>query len=253
MSTLRTIVERLSRGRVIKRRIKVQGRSIPLLVTPDAQLKYLRIGAQAFDHDLIRIAETQLRVDSRVWDIGANVGVFTFAAASVAAQGMVLAVEADIWLAGLLRRTAAMQVHADRRVCILPAAVSDMNGVASFIIAERGRASNALEAAGGRSQMGGARERQHVPTLTLDTLLQTFPAPDFVKMDVEGAELMVLQGAARLITEVRPRFYIEVGREVAESIWRIFQDAGYAALSPEGRRLESSCVHNTFFFPAEQV
>lgn len=253
MSTLRTIAERLSRGRVLQRRIRVLGRSVPLLVTPDAQLKYLKMGAQAFDHDLIHIAEAHLAPDSRVWDIGANVGVFTFAAASVATEGTVLAVEADIWLAGLLRRTATLPAHAGHQVCILPAAISDADGVATFLIASRGRASNALEAAGGRSQMGGARERQHVPTLTLDTLLRSFPAPDFVKVDVEGAELMVLRGASRLIHQVRPRFYIEVGRELAAAVWEIFEGAGYTALSPQGERLDGTCAPNTFFIPAEQL
>ena len=47
-------------------------------------------------------------------------------------------------------------------------------------------------------------------SVTGDFLLDHWPAPDFVKMDVEGAELLALQGAGRLLEEVRPTFYIEV-------------------------------------------
>jgi FkbM family methyltransferase len=39
------------------------------------------------------------------------------------------------------------------------------------------------------------------------------PRPDFVKVDVEGAELLVLEGAHEMISQVRPVFYIEVGKE----------------------------------------
>ena len=113
-------------------------------------------------------------------------GVFTFAASSVAHKGTVVSIEADIWLANILRKTAMFKEYSNNTICVLPVAISNDNSIASFMVAKRGRASNALEAAGGRSQMGGVREKQYVPTLTLDTLLKTFPPPDFVKIDVEG-------------------------------------------------------------------
>lgn len=47
--------------------------------------------------------------------------------------------------------------------------------------------------------------------LTLDVILESQPAPDFVKMDIEAAELLALQGATRLIQEARPVYYIETG------------------------------------------
>ncbi len=250
MKTLRTIVERLSRGKVIKRSITVNGKSVPLLVSPDAQLKYLKFGVGAFDQDLINISEKYLVENSNVWDVGANVGVFTFAASSVAHKGTVVSIEADIWLANLLRKTAMFKEYSNN-ICVLPTAISNMNSVASFMVAARGRASNALEVAGGRSQMGGVREKQYVPTLTLDTLLNTFPPPDFVKIDVEGAELLVLQGADNLISKVRPKFYIEVGSNVSSEILNIFQSAGYGAYDPYGNKLTDSCAPNTLFIPEE--
>jgi FkbM family methyltransferase len=202
MNILRTIVERLSREKVIKRRIVVDGKSVPLLVSPDAQLKYLKMGSGVFDQDLINIAEKYLTEKSNVWDVGANVGVFTFVASSVAHKGTVVSIEADIWLANILRKTAMFKEYANNTVCVLPVAISNENSIASFMVAARGRASNALEAAGGRSQMGGVREKQYVPTLTIDTLLNTFPPPDFVKIDIEGAEYMALQGAKNIIPKI---------------------------------------------------
>ena len=94
--------------------------------------------------------------------------------------------------------------------------------------------------------MGGIRERQFVPTFTLDSLLDCFDAPNFVKIDVEGAELMALQGSQKLINLVRPIFYIEVGEDISEEVFMIFDSANYTARSPEGGQL-AKCVSNTFF------
>lgn len=109
ISWIRTFLERISRGRVIRRKILIAGKSIPILVSPDAQLKYLKFGSGAFDNDLISLAEVHLKPGLNVWDIGANVGVFTFAASAIVETGFVVSVEADIWLAGLLRRTLHLQ------------------------------------------------------------------------------------------------------------------------------------------------
>lgn len=252
---VRKTLEKLSRRRTIRRSISVCKERIPVLVSPDAQLKYLKPGDNSFDKDLIEIAERYVTTTSNVWDIGANVGVFTFAAASIAREGTVLAVEADIWLADLLRRTATFQEYANRTLSIVPVAVSDKNSVASFMVAARGRASNSLESASGaRTQMGGVREVQSVPTLTMDTLLNSFPAPDFIKIDIEGAEYMALQGATHLINEIRPIFYIEVCGESSRLVTEKFQSAGYATFDNCGNALSTGeMAFNMFFVPEEKV
>ena len=245
---IRRLVERLARGKVLRRTIRVAGQRVPIHISPDAQLKYLKPGARAFDADLLVLAEQRLSADSVVWDVGANVGTFAVAAAAVAQRGQVVAIEADIWLAGLLRRTAAEPVYGGR-IQVVPCAVAATCGVARFVIAARGRASNALEVSGGRSQMGGAREVVLVPTLPLDTLLETLPAPSFVKIDVEGAELAVLQGAGRLLREVRPSVYIEVDEGWAEEVYALFAGHGYDAFDPADSRPIDRCIENTLFVP----
>jgi FkbM family methyltransferase len=250
---LRKTAEYASREKVLKRRITVNGNKIPLLVSPDAQLKYLKPGSNSFDQDLINIAEKYLTVSSHVWDIGANIGVFTFAAASIARKGMVVAVEADIWIASILRKTASFDEYADSHICVVPVAITNENSVTSFAIASRGRASNALEVTiRAQSQMGGIREKQFVPTLTLDRLLKSFPNPDFIKIDVEGAECMALQGATKIIKDIRPIFYIEVG-ELFPKILDVFHQANYQAFDPQGNPLAGNSPFNAFFVPTEKV
>lgn len=249
---IRRTAERLSRGKIIKRHIFVGGRKVSLFVSPDAQLKYFKFWRNAFDADLVWLAENFLEEDSNVWDIGANVGVFTFASSAVAHKGTILSVEADIWLADILRRSAMLKENRNADIRILPAAISDNNSLASFLIAMRGRACNALEEAGGRSKMGGVRERQYVPTLTLDTISSSVPKPDFIKIDVESAELMVLRGAINVISSMRPVFYIEVSDNVADEVMRLFHENKYLAFDIQTGAEINQCMSNYLFIPEEK-
>lgn len=251
MKSMRSFWEKACRNKRFKRRILVNNRKIPLYVSPDSQLKYLKPGSKSFDTDLITIAETFLDKEANVWDIGANIGVFSFSAAAIAVNGTILAVEADIWLADLLRKSAQLTENISRTICVLPAAISDSSSIARFHIAKRGRASNALEAAGGKSQMGGVREQQYVATLTLDSLLEHFPAPVFVKIDIEGAELMAIRGAEKLVSAIRPIFYIEVSQEFSQEIAGYFAANEYVLYSLSGNQLFNECAANTFFIPRE--
>jgi FkbM family methyltransferase len=246
---LRTIAERLSRERVLKRTLRVQGNSVKLLVSPDSQLKYWKPWANAFDGDLVALAETFLDVSSRVWDVGANCGTFAHAAASIVRNGQIVAIEPDIWLAALIRRSA--RKYAPHTIDVVPAAVSNAVTLSRFMVAQRGRASSALEEAGGRDQMGGVREYQFVPTVTLDSLLESFEAPDFVKIDVEGAEAMVFAGAQTLLERHRPIVYAEIGPESANTSFELFRESGYRMFALELGELERTCHTNTLFLPGE--
>lgn len=245
---IRRALEKLMQGRTLKRHIHVGGRNWPIIVSPDAQLKYLKPGAGSFDQDLVQLAEHYLKPASQVWDVGANVGTFTVAAAAIATQGHVLGIEADIWLAQVLRKTALAPCFAGR-IEILPCAASGSDGTATFMIAKRGRASNALADAGGRSQMGGVREMQTVPTLTLDTLLDQRPMPDFIKIDVEGAELEVLKGASKLLAARHATLYIEIGEDVGDAIMALMSGHGYQAIDPVTRQPSDRWLSNTLFVP----
>ena len=182
--------------------------------------------------------------------------MFAFGAASIATKGSALAVEADIWLAQLIRRSIGLKANRGLNVQVLPCAMADRNGIATFVIAQRGRASNFLEAAGGgRTQAGGEREKVTVPTLTLDTLLDSFAAPTFLKIDVEGAEAMVLRGAAKLLSTVRPTIYIEVGRSANVEVTQILRENRYLLFdgsTPWQKQTPlEACAWNTMAVPEE--
>lgn len=215
-------------------------------MSPESQLKYLRPGRAGFDASLLSWVERYVEPGSAVWDVGANVGVFAFAAAGLGAS--VVAVEADPYMASLLLRSG--QLNAELRVEIVSAAVSEVVGLATLRIASGGRAANALSPfAGGYVPFGAAIASVHVPTLTLDDLLQTFDRPTLVKIDIEGAELLALRGAARLLSEVRPTILIEVGDEAADSVTQILFAAGYQLRDAETGEQVSRCRYNTIATP----
>ena len=225
MGILRKTLERLSRGRVLKRHLSAEFGSVPIVVSPDASLCFWKTRVES---DLFELARQFMRPGSVAWDVGANVGLFSVPAAQRAGpSGRVIAVEADIWLAGLLRRTAAIQPATSARIQVIPAAVSDSSAIASFSIANRGRASNFLSAAGGRSQTGGVRETVSVVTVTLDWLFEQCGAPNVVKIDVEGAELSVLKGAQRLLTEGRPVVLVEVKESLRPEVTELLLNQNY--------------------------
>ena len=227
---LRRIAERMSRGFVLRRRLPGEFLRLPLYVTPEAGLRYWSSLSKVDPH-LLAMASELVAPGSTVWDVGANVGLFTFASAARAgSSGSVLAIEPDVWLAQLLNRSArriSRQHSAAAPVKVLCASISSRNGVGELEIAERARASNHLSGISGSTQSGGHRQLQPTVVLTLDSLLENFPPPAVVKIDVESHEAEVLRGAANLLQQVRPALWCEVDPKNAECVSALLLDSDY--------------------------
>lgn len=215
MSLFRTLSERVMRNRRVKRRL---ANGVSIYLSPDSQLKYLK---RQFDTDLVEIVDRFVNERSVVWDIGANCGVLAFLSARAR---QIVALEADPFLAHLIQESVGLS---GVPVNVVPAAAFSRRSLASFSIACRGRASNFLSEVGGNASSGGERARITVPTIPLDDLLTSFDAPTFIKIDVEGAELQVLEGAGKLLREVRPVLYYEATDQTADECGRLLGDLGY--------------------------
>jgi FkbM family methyltransferase len=244
---VRSLAERLSRGVVLKRRLPSEFGRGRLFVSPEAGgLRYWRRDLGRADPGLLDLVNEFVSPGANVWDIGANVGLFTFAAAYKAGpRGFVLAVEPDVDNVALLE---ASNRERDARITSNVEIVALASGApntrfARLMIAERSRSSNALEGFG-LTQAGGSRGYRTVPTMTLDELLESFPAPSVVKIDAEGAEHSILLGASKVLSEVRPVFLMEVAAEPkdrAEAIARLLKDQRYRMYDgsePRGMRQE---------------
>ena len=252
---LRTTFERFSRQVVLKRRLPHRVGGEHIYVSPDASLKFWKWNLNKSDPLLFDWAVEFIRQGDVVWDIGANIGLFTFAAANLAgASGQVLAVEADIWLADLLRRSARHKSGQSAPVGVLPVAVSDSINLTRFNIAARGRSTNHLEQVQGSTQTGGVRESVMVVTVTLDWLLAGTPAPRVLKIDVEGAELQVLKGAQNLLSTVQPIILCEVSLNNAPAVADLLHAHGYTLFDLEAdgasRKPLAQPTFNTLACPA---
>ena len=208
---LRSILKTLSAEVVLKRRLPREFGRASLFVSPNSALGYWRRDIGKVDPFLFSMVRELVRPKMTVWDIGANVGLFSFAAASVGAE--VVAVEADTWLANLIHRSVLLN---KLPVTVLPAAVSDRPGISQLHLSHEGKSSNSL---------CGTGPVQTVITVTLDSLLDHFSPPQVLKIDVEGMEYAVLSGARRVL-QFRPLIFCEV-TDHHDSIGQLLSAANY--------------------------
>jgi FkbM family methyltransferase len=151
-------------------------------------------------------------------DVGAHVGFYTLLASVLAGhEGRVYAFEPLPGNVHYLRQH--LHMNGVRNATVFPAAVADHPGEARF---QEGPSSSS-----GRLNDSGALV---VDLVALDDLfLQgAIPLPDYVKIDVEGAEGLVLKGARRLLTLGGPTIFLAThGSEVRAECLSLLQSLGY--------------------------
>ncbi|EAW36173.1 FkbM family methyltransferase [Lyngbya sp. PCC 8106] len=141
------------------------------------------------------------------YDIGAHVGFFTaITARQVGSQGKVYAFEPDPQNATRLQ--ANMQLNHFQNVTLFQKAVSNYGGQGELLLAEY-PGGHTLATAGTPPDLKGAIT---VELVCIDDLVtqHILEPPSVVKIDVEGAELEVLQGMAATIQQYHPIILYEV-------------------------------------------
>ncbi|MEO7177105.1 MAG: FkbM family methyltransferase [Saprospiraceae bacterium] len=253
---LRHLIERLSRGIVFTRRLPAQFSKRRIFVSPEAGgLRYYNSNLGKIDTEIATVILHCIRPSQSVWDIGANLGYFSLIAADqVGPKGQILAIEPDEWVCTLLRKT--RNANSDLDINILPVAVSNQNTISAFVIAQRARTTNHLEEVKGSTQTGGNREIRHVPVYTLDYLATFFKPPDFIKIDTEGAEGLVIEGASQVLSQYRPIVFCEIYSDNWEAIYNRFVALNYVAFSTKElpfSEIKTYSVDNVLFVPFEKI
>lgn len=162
------------------------------------------------------------------YDVGANIGYITLQLARLAGDGgRVHAFEALPANLERLRRNVALN-RLDSVVEVVPAAVLDAVRPARFLIGPSDDTGKA-EGSAGRQDLA-YQETIEVPGVSLDAYVYAdgHPAPDLVKMDIEGGEVLALPGMRRLLADARPVLLLELhGPESAHAAWDTLTAAGY--------------------------
>ena len=153
-----------------------------------------------YEEHVRRAARENLHEGDIAVDVGANVGVLTFLAASIVGDtGRVIAVEPNPDNLQLLYR--GIVHNGFSNVEVLPHAASNVRTVFSLT----GGTSNTHLIGARAPQEGG----HFVQSIVLDETLGNLPRLDFVKMDIEGHEPQALEGFSRLIGRHRPVLLVE--------------------------------------------
>jgi len=170
-------------------------------------------------------------------DVGANHGLMTIPMAEwVGARGCVHAFESHAENVRLLQANVARFGLTDR-VRVHALAVND--GASSRVALYHGRRASSSEwNIIGRDADGNAsREAGRVAAVSLDGYFASQVRIDLVKIDVEGAESLVLAGMRRILTECAPVLAIECHSADNWRACRALRRQGYDLLDVQGRRI----------------
>jgi len=171
--------------------------------------------AGTFDTFLHTALQARHRVaDAVCWDVGAHFGYHSLA---LAAQGArVVAFEPNTHNAARFRENLERNPALATRIKLRPEALSDHDGTVEFLeSADLVETSSGSHLAAATVPLAAATYEGFlpvkVPCMRADSLVASGEVPPAVmKIDVEGAELLVLEGAGELLRRYHPLLLIEV-------------------------------------------
>lgn len=225
---LSSLVRAITGPIVFRKKLPRDFGSQKILVTSRSDLRLLAPGLQWSGGDLFTVVRNYVKSGQVVWDIGSNLGILSFSAAQKAGPtGSVYSLEADPRYADLQGRSARKLLSSSAPVSVLSAAIADTIGLLELVIPKNGHTQNHLSVVDWNEADDFECSKQ-VVTITLDFLLNYWRHPDFVKIDVEGAEVLAIQGGQILFAEVRPIAYIECSRANRGILTQFFIEKDYS-------------------------
>jgi FkbM family methyltransferase len=182
-----------------------------------------------------------VREGSVVYDAGANLGFFTLLAARLTGpRGRVEAFEPLPSSAAAVRANAALNGFA--QVHVHQAALGRETGRGEFLAVAEPSQSHL----GDRGRHPDTRDVLEVDVLALDDLVGSrgHPPPDVLKIDVEGSEIAVLEGARDVLRSHAPAIVCEL-HETNREVHDLLVELGYEIENLEGPEpvLEAGPTH----------
>lgn len=201
----------------------IRGTNYSLYYNPAQHLGFLFQRTIRYEPEFVDYVLNLIRPGDVVFEIGSNIGQYSLLIADkIGSEGKLVCLEPDSDnFAFLSFNMLKNQLH---NVQVLQMAVSDKEGEMQFYkdTVTGGRTSSLLQAYTGSNYQG---KTESVAVTTFEALIHRFGTPAFVKVDVEGAEVMIFEKANKL-----PRstiYFVEVRRETAAAIFEIFRAQGF--------------------------
>jgi FkbM family methyltransferase len=190
-----------------------------LLLAPSLAAAWREMISGAYEPFMLQSIKEHLDLKGAVvWDVGAHIGFHSLCFASeVGEHGAVVSFEPTAASHERLQKNIDRNQSLKGRIRAFNMALSDKRGTLSFVYSDgvdiRNTASHFCDV------IPPSEDSEYedfktttVPTDSVDDLIQTenLPPPDVLKIDVEGAEFLVLQGARKTLGKKRPHLLMEV-------------------------------------------
>lgn len=174
-------------------------------------------------------------------DVGASLGQFTKAASKVLRHGTIIAVEADPLRYNELEKNCQSWAAATgNSIRAVHGAASNRQGTVEFCVTNSGvsggLSQHDLDHIPSESRSRVAWTKVSVPAVTLDDVVADM-TPNLVKMDIEAAEILALEGAPRLLRSMHTTWIMELhtftdplGRRPTEVVPPMMEKLGYRTI-----------------------
>lgn len=168
-----------------------------------------RMMPPTYEPEAFVLWEKLLRPGAHVWDIGANIGLYSLVAGKcIGETGSILSWEPTPETFGMLSDHIRWNGYS-QRCRLIQEAIGNVNSELEFSI-EPDSTTNRLSNSSDRKQL------VKVPVRTLDYWLdEVVNPPAVVKMDIEGAEVLAFQSSDGLLGKYRPRIVVAVHPQFA--------------------------------------
>lgn len=182
------------------RPLDVSAAGLTVKIVPKGAIANGLCSGGEFEPAELKFVSRILTSDSVFLDVGANVGIFSLLASKIAISGKIIAFEPATETFELLCRN--VELNEARNAVAYRVALSNSAGEAKLNLNAPGK--DGLNTLGRPSHPSCEPVgTETVPTTTIDEFLraQSLTHVDAMKVDVEGAELFVLQGAENLLRQ----------------------------------------------------
>jgi len=166
---------------------------------------------KTYEPSQTQIVKNYVKKGDRVIDVGAHVGYYTLLLSQLVGNtGKVYAFEPDPKNFELLKKN--VEINGFKNIELIQKAVSNKTGIIKLYLGDEDRATNRIYDA----QLDDTKKSIEIKTISLDEYIKDKKI-DFIKIDVEGSELGVIEGMEsifqnnkqiKIITEFFP-FLIE--------------------------------------------